>query len=173
MSRPSLTAFQKHLLFFSTPTSPPRLTPLSAPFFFYAPLPNLYSPVYINDIPREKHRCQLTSTPLMPEKKDYTCSDLLNLLPPNPKQGVIMKAIDQVHVVSFWAIAASMRTHRVEREDVERFQQGEWEESVVDRRSGKGHVLPLWRGGPIVVSWHSWAVRRVFGVRVYESGKGV
>ena len=85
--------------------------------------------------------------------------------------GGLKGLIDQGHVVGFWTMAASARTHTVLREDVERFQQGEWEDAVVKRRRGKGDVLPLWRGGPIWVGGHSWAVWRLLGVRVYE-GKG-
>jgi hypothetical protein len=66
-------------------------------------------------------------------------------------------------------MAANTRTHTVSKEEVERFQQGEWEEEVVKRRRGRDDVLPLWRGGPIWTGGHSWAVRKVLGVRVYES----
>lgn len=77
--------------------------------------------------------------------------------------------IDQGHIISFWAMAASTRTHKVSREDVERFQQGCWEEAVAKRRRGRGDVLPLWRGGPIWTGGHSWAVRRLLGVKVYQT----
>lgn len=65
-------------------------------------------------------------------------------------------------------MAANARTHKVSRGDVERFQQGEWEEAVVKRRRGRDDVLPLWRGGPIWAGGHSWAVGKLLEVRVYE-----
>jgi hypothetical protein len=76
--------------------------------------------------------------------------------------------IDQGHIISFWAMAANTRTHTVSREDVGRFQHGEWEETISKHRTYRGNVLPLWRGGPIWVGGHSWAVRKLLGVRVYE-----
>jgi hypothetical protein len=29
--------------------------------------------------------------------------------------------------------------------------------------------LPLWRGGAIIAAGHSWAIRKLLGVRVYEA----
>lgn len=66
-------------------------------------------------------------------------------------------------------MAADAHTHKVSRNDVERFQEGEWEEAVVVRRRGRDDVLPLWRGGPIWAGGHSWAVKKLLGVRVYET----
>jgi hypothetical protein len=66
-------------------------------------------------------------------------------------------------------MAANAHTHKVSREDVERFQQGEREEAVAKRRPGRHDVLPLWRGGPIITAGHSWAVKKLLGVRVYEA----
>ncbi|KAF2023020.1 hypothetical protein EK21DRAFT_81762 [Setomelanomma holmii] len=191
MSRNTYTAFQKHLLFFSTPTQPPRLTFISslraatsigldfpvALFLsislrlLYTPYPYIFSPINIERIPRSKHRTQLSDANLLKSKSSYTCTDLLHLLRPEPGKGFVKHAIDQGHVVGFWAMAADTKSHRVSREDVERFQAGEWEGEIVKRRRGRRDVLPLWRGGPIWVGGHSWAVRRVLGARVYE-GKG-
>lgn len=201
MPRASYTAFQRHLLFFSTPTQPPRLTFLSAlraatrigldmPVaiilslslrLMYAPFPNFFSSINIEDIPRSQHRTQLENVALPPStstsksEEGYTCSELLTLLnsvDSTKKMGIIEKSINQGHIIGFWAMAASTKTHRVSKEDVERFQLGEWEEDVAKRRRGRNDVLPLWRGGPIWVAGHSWAVRRLLGVRVYgKDGK--
>ncbi|EAT77238.1 hypothetical protein HBI56_180050 [Parastagonospora nodorum] len=186
MSRSTYTAFQRHLLFFSTPTQPPRLTFLSGlragvslgldfPVavilslslkLMYAHFPYLLSTINIEKIPRTSHRTQLSDAKL--SKQEYTCSELLALLGPGTGNGFIKHKIDQGHVVGFWTMAANARTHKVSREDVERFQQGEWEDAVVKRRRGRDDVLPLWRGGPIWAGGHSWAVRKLLGVRVYE-----
>jgi hypothetical protein len=39
------------------------------------------------------------------------------------------------------------------------------------RRKDRSQVLPLWRGGPISVSGHSWFVGKLFGVEVYREGE--
>lgn len=186
MSRNTYAAFQRHLLFFSTTTNPPRLTVLSgmraAAFLgldfpvcvllgvslriLYAPFPNVFSPINIEGIPRSEHRDQLSDARL--ENQEYTCSDLLGILPRDPSKGFLKHKIDQGHIVGFWAMAASTKTHTVGRDDVKRFQRGDWGEEIAERRRGRDDVLPLWRGGPIIVSWHSWAIRKVLGVRVYE-----
>jgi hypothetical protein len=114
----------------------------------------------------------LSSADLPKGKADYTCSELLSLLRNSPEEnkgkGWLMHKIDQGHVAGFWTMAANARTHTVARDDVERFQKGEWETPVVARRRGRDDVLPLWRGGPIWVGGHSWAVNKLLGVRVYE-----
>ncbi|KAF2451766.1 hypothetical protein P171DRAFT_478790 [Karstenula rhodostoma CBS 690.94] len=186
MLRNTYTAFQRHLLFFSTPTNPPRLTVLSGmraaaslgldfPICvllgislraLYAPFPHVFSPINIERIPQSEHRAQLSYAKL--DKQEYCCSDLLSILPQDPRKGFLKHKIDQGHIVSFWAMSASTNTHTVSRDDVERFQRGDWGKKVAERRRGRDDVLPLWRGGPIIVSWHSWAIRRVLGVRVYE-----
>jgi hypothetical protein len=185
MSRSTYTAFQRHLIFFSTPTNPPRLTLLSGiraavslgldfPIavllslslrLMYAPFPYL-SPINIERLPRSAQRTQLSDAKL--SKSEYTCSELLGLLGSRSGRGFVSHKLDQGHIIGFWAMAADARTHTVSRGDVERFQQGEWEESVAKRRRERNDVLPLWRGGPIIVQWHSWAVRKLLGVRVYE-----
>jgi hypothetical protein len=187
MSRQTFTAFQRHLLFFSTPTNPPRLTFLSAlraacalgldfPVsvvlslslrLMYAPFPFL-SPIDVDKIPQPMHRTQLSHATLPKSKTEYTCSELLRLLDSEPQKGFLKHKIDQGHVVGFWTMAADARTHKVSRDDVERFQQGEWEEAVTERRRSRDDVLPFWRGGPIWAAGHSWAVRTLLGVRVYE-----
>ncbi|KAF2128510.1 hypothetical protein P153DRAFT_367634 [Dothidotthia symphoricarpi CBS 119687] len=185
MSRSTYTAFQKHLLFFSTPTNPPRLTflsglraavslglnfPISVVLslslrLLYVQFPSL-STINIEKIPRSAHRAQLSSATL--SKSEYTCSELLQLLGAGQGNGILKHMIDQGHIVGFWTMAADAHTHTVSRDDVERFQQGEWEEAVVARRRGRNDVLPFWRGGPLGVGPHSWAVWKLLGVRVYD-----
>ncbi|KAH7390520.1 hypothetical protein BKA66DRAFT_459111 [Pyrenochaeta sp. MPI-SDFR-AT-0127] len=189
MSKSTYTAFQRHLLFFSTPTSPPRLTFLSAlrasialgldfPIavvlslslrLLYAPVPYYWSSIDVNKIPQSAHRSQLSTATLPKDKSEYTCSELLQLLGANTGNGFVKNKIDQGHIIGFWTMAAETRTNTVSRADVERFQQGEWEEHVVERRRARQDVLPLWRGGPIWVGGHSWTVRKLLGVRVYEA----
>lgn len=187
MPRSTYTAFQRHLLYFSTPTNPPKLTFLSGlraavslgldfPVavilslslrLMYAPFPYLTSTINVEQIPRSLHRAQLSDAKL--SKSEFTCSELLSLLEYEPGKGFIKHKIDQGHIVGFWTMAADTRTHKVSRDDVERFQQGEWEEAVMRRRRGRDDVLPVWRGGPIITAGHSFAVRKLLGVRVYEA----
>lgn len=186
MSPKTYTAFQRHLKFFSTPTNPPKLTILSGiraaislglnfPIavllslslrLMYAPFPYILSTIDIEKIPQSKHRTQLGNAKL--SKSDYTCSELLALLSSEPRKSFWNKRIDEGHVVGFWTMAANAKTHTVSRSDVERFQMGEWEDSVARRRRERNDVLPLWRGGPIIVALHSLAVRKLLGVSVYE-----
>ncbi|CAA9957850.1 hypothetical protein PTMSG1_01429 [Pyrenophora teres f. maculata] len=193
MSQTTFSAFQRHLLFFSTPSARPRLTltsalrasvkigldfPVAALLslslrILYAPYPFFWAPIYIDEIPTSLHRTQLASATLPKAKPHYTCSELLALLHQSEQGGAAGKGwvkhmIDQGHVVGFWTMAADAGTHVVGSEDVERFQQGEWERAVVERRRGRSDVLPWWRGGPIWVGGHSWAVGRVLGVEVYD-----
>ncbi len=189
MSRSSYTPFQKHLLFFSTSTSPPKLTflsglracislgldfPVSLALslslqIMYAPYPYFWSPIIVDDISLSTQRTQLSSASLPKTKSAYTCSELLQLLGQGSGKSFLKHKIDQGHIVGFWTMAADAKTHMVSREDVERFQEGGWEGPVVERRKGRNDVLPLWRGGPIWASGHSWTMGKMFGVRVYEN----
>ncbi|KAF2854274.1 hypothetical protein T440DRAFT_552151 [Plenodomus tracheiphilus IPT5] len=188
MSRHTYTAFQRHLLFFSTPTQPPRLTILSAlrasctlgldlPIalllsvslrILYTPFPYFWHPIVIDDIPRSSHRTQLSSAVLPPSKSSFTCAELLALLGDGKRKGWVQHKIDQGHVIGFWSMAAGAGTNVVRRRDLEAFREGEWEGGIAERRRGRGDVVPLWRGGPVWVAGHSWAVGRLLGVRVYE-----
>jgi len=67
-----------------------------------------------------------------------------------------------------WALAADVHTNKLKGEDVVSFQQGTLLERIEERRKGRDQVLPLWRGGPISVAGHSWAVNYFFGVKVYR-----
>ncbi|KAH6620081.1 hypothetical protein C7974DRAFT_398856 [Boeremia exigua] len=189
MSRQSYTSFQKHLLFFSTPTNPPRLTFISAlkgacalgldfpvSVVLSLGLKLLYTPfslkgIDINDIPLSSQRSQLSNVTLPTAKNEFTCSELLRLLDQERNPGFIKHKIDQGHLVGFWSMAADTRTHTVGRDDVERFQQGEWEAAVTERRRESDEILPLWRGGPIWAGGHSWAVDKLLGVSVYKPKK--
>jgi hypothetical protein len=187
MSRSSYTAFQRHLLFFSTPTQPPRLTFLSGlraavslgldfPVavilslslrLMYAPFPYIQTTINIEHIPQSLHRTQLSDAKL--SNAEYTCSELLALLGSESGMSPVHHKINQGHIVGFWTMAANTRTHTVSRDDVKRFQQGEWEETIMQRRRGRDDVLPFWRGGPLIIAGHSWAVRKLLDVRVYEA----
>lgn len=191
MSQKVLSPFQKHLLFFATPSSRPQLTIISAlragvslgldfPVsvalsialrVMYAPFPYFWKPVFVDSIPASQHRTQLSSAELPKSKANYTCSELLNILGNVDNKGFVKHKIDQGHIVGFWTMAANAHTHRVSRDDVERFQGGEWESAVVARRKARDDVLPLWRGGPIWTTGHSVAVNKLLGVQVYEEKK--
>ncbi|KAF2225163.1 hypothetical protein BDZ85DRAFT_280357 [Elsinoe ampelina] len=72
-----------------------------------------------------------------------------------------------VEAVGCWGLVAA-RDGRVRGEEVRAYQRGEVMERVAERRRGRGDVLPFWRGGPISVDGHSWAVKKFFGVDVYK-----
>ncbi|KAF2864926.1 hypothetical protein BDV95DRAFT_508350 [Massariosphaeria phaeospora] len=198
MSRATYSAFQKHLQFFCAPRSnPPRLTLLSGlrasvalgldlPValalslgmrLLYAPFPNFLSPIYIDKIPKSKHRNQLATAHLEKGKSEWTCTELLRLLDSSEDVdrfhaeldvGFLERKINQAHIVGFWTMAANTQTHTATSHDVERFQQGDWQHDVAQRRRGREDVLPLWRGGPLWVGGHSWAVWMLLGVKMYE-----
>ncbi|CBY00893.1 hypothetical protein LEMA_P020230.1 [Plenodomus lingam JN3] len=187
------TPFQNHLLHFSTPPPSPRLTlpstlrasltlglnlPLSlllslALRILYTPLPNFWTPIHIQHIPPSSHRTQLSHAALPRGKPGFSCAELLALLDGEEGAGErtswVVRKINQMHVLGFWSMAADAHTHVVARGDVEAFQRGDWEAAVVRRRRGRADVLPFWRGGPVWVAGHSWAVGRLLGVRVYDS----
>ena len=130
-------------------------------------------PVDIPSIPNTQFRCQLED--ISGEKTLYTRADLINLYYSTRSyktNGIVQRLIEYLHIHSFWMIAADAETHLVDSDTLKAFQQGEWQQRVVKRRrhrtEGKGEVLPLWRGGPISVVGHSWFVRKLFGVKVYE-----
>ena len=188
----SLGRFQRHLLHFAAPNStkitllsslraslalgldfPVALTLSIGLRILYAPFPYL-SPVDIPSIPQSSWRTQLEDAKLTVDT--YTRADLLHLYHSSAKYNrsdPLTRSVDTMHVISFWAMTADVGSGLVSRRDVERFQAGEWEGEVVrrrrSRRRGEGDVLPLWRGGPISVAGHSWFVRKLFGVRVYEA----
>lgn len=97
------------------------------------------------------------------ETKRYSVSELIGLARPG---GVIAQA----DAFGLWALAAE-KDGKVKGEEVRLFQRGEIMERIVERRKGRENVLPLWRGGPIIVGAHSWAVEKCFGVKVYQKEK--
>ena len=114
-------------------------------------------------------RTQLEDVPV--EKNHFTRADLVDLYQNSStsrQRGPIRRAIDTGHVISFWAMAADSKSHLVDAATLKRFQKGTWADEVVQRRSRRVDVLPLWRGGPISVSGHSWFVDKLFGVKVYQ-----
>lgn len=95
------------------------------------------------------------------EKKLYSCSELVNLAGRNGWTG-------QADAVGVWALAADVNTGRIEGADVVAFQRGTLLREIEARRKDRSQVLPLWRGGPISVTGHSWVVGKMFGVEVYQ-----
>lgn len=110
---------------------------------------------------------KLLKTPLdgieIDEKKRYTCSEIMAAAKPNGIQG-------QADAVGLWALASDVKTGLLHGEDVVKFQRGTLFESVERRRRNREQVLPLYRGGPIWVGGHSWAVKTFFSVDVYQEG---
>ncbi|KAK8845616.1 hypothetical protein IAR55_006332 [Kwoniella newhampshirensis] len=189
----SFTPFQRHLLHFAQSPTSPNITvssalrgslelglnfPVSLSLalaipLLYAPFPHYLRPVPIKSVQKSDERTQLSPASL--SQSTYSMMEVFDLYRADHaarSRGWFDWMVDQGHVLSFWAIAADVKTGRVDVEDVERFQKGEWCGSIVKRRQcrmpGKGDVLPFYRGGPIIVGLHSWFVGRLFGVRVYE-----
>nr|XP_031858124.1 uncharacterized protein CI109_006465 [Kwoniella shandongensis]KAA5525196.1 hypothetical protein CI109_006465 [Kwoniella shandongensis] len=186
------TPYQRHLLHFAqSPNSPsPKLTIISAvrgslelglnlPIavslalalpLIHSPFPYYLRPLPIKSISEKEGRTQLSSARLI--QSSYSMTDIFSLYQSEVPRGWFDWAVDQGHILSFWAMAADVKTGRVDVDDVKRFQNGNWTDSIVKRRQsrmpGKGDVLPFYRGGPIIVGLHSWFVGRLFGVRVYE-----
>lgn len=192
---PNLAPFQRHLGYYATsPSGPPprRITLLSAleaslqlglnfPVslalaigmrLYYSS--NLIRPVNVDALPTRKHRTQLEHMQLGEDNKQqgYSASDLIESYDAADRQGAqptgLDKILDKAHLYGFWAMAADTKTNMLSRGDLKRFQHGDWQEDVVSRRRGRQDVLPFWRGGPIGVGGHSWAVKTFFDVRVYE-----
>jgi len=92
------------------------------------------------------------------------------------QRNILQRLLDKAHIWSFWAQAADVKTGLLDRADLQAFQEGRWQDDVVERRKsrveGKGEVLPFSRMGPISVVGHSWAVGLLLGVRVYEGEGG-
>ena len=77
--------------------------------------------------------------------------------------------LDKLHVNGLWALAAD-RAGRVAAQDVELYQRGTMlYELARRRRDNRDHVIPLSRGGPMIVSGHSYFVDKLFGVKVYQN----
>ncbi|WWD08228.1 hypothetical protein V865_006339 [Kwoniella europaea PYCC6329] len=190
----TLAAYQRHLLQFGQAGSPNTVTVLSAlrqllrlglnfPLSFAIaiglkiicnPFPHYLRSVHVPQLRRSAIRSQLENVTV--DQPSYSLSQVLSLYHTDQQarnQGLIARAIDLGHVVSFWCMAADQKTGLVEAEDVKRFQTGEWTKAVDARRKsrlpGKRDIVPFWRGGPILVAPHSWFVRKLLGVHVYEA----
>ncbi|EME77871.1 uncharacterized protein MYCFIDRAFT_79125 [Pseudocercospora fijiensis CIRAD86] len=100
------------------------------------------------------------------EKKGYTCSEIAGLA--RERLGVV----GVVEAVGLWSLAADVNTGLLRGGDVEGFKQGTVFRELERRRKDRSQVLPLWRGGPISVAGHSWAVEKIWGVHVYRDGDG-
>lgn len=98
------------------------------------------------------------------EKKEYTRSEIVAAAAKNGFAG-------QADALGVWALASDVHTGLLRGEDVVSFQRGTLLHEIERRRKDRSQVLPLWRGGPISVEGHSWAVGRVFGVDVYKADK--
>ncbi|TIA33297.1 hypothetical protein D6C79_09001 [Aureobasidium pullulans] len=97
------------------------------------------------------------------ESKRYGCAELISLA---KRDGVVA----QLDAVGLWMLAAE-KDGKVKGEEVRLFQKGEIMERIAERRRGMDNVLPFWRGGPLIASAHSWAVKKAFGVEVYDGHK--
>ena len=75
--------------------------------------------------------------------------------------------LDRLHVWGLWALAANEQG-KIAMDDVRKYQEGTMLYDLEKRRKGRSDVLPLSRGGPIIVSGHSWFVEKLFGVKVYQ-----
>ncbi|KAK4553416.1 hypothetical protein LTR86_009473 [Recurvomyces mirabilis] len=96
------------------------------------------------------------------EKKDYTRSEIVRAAKQNGTVG-------QLDAFGVWALASDVETGLLKGSDVVSFQRGTLLQEIERRRKTRKQVLPLWRGGPISVAGHSWAVNAVFGVQVYRT----
>lgn len=97
------------------------------------------------------------------EKKQYTRAEIVKASAPNGITG-------QADAFGLWALASDVNTGLIKGEDIVAFQKGTLLQEIERRRKDRSQVLPLWRGGPISVAGHSWAVGKVFGVEVYNTG---
>ena len=96
------------------------------------------------------------------EKQNYSRSEIVSLA---KKRSGWAGAGD---ALALWALAADVRTGLMKGDDILAFQEGTLHERLEEKRKARTQVLPLWRGGPIFVSGHSWAVKKVFNIDVYR-----
>ncbi|PNS15282.1 hypothetical protein CAC42_8283 [Sphaceloma murrayae] len=99
------------------------------------------------------------------EAKRYGVVELVRVV--RGQGGGVTEVLD---AVGCWGLVAD-RNGMVAGRDVRLYQRGEVMESVARRRRGRGDVLPFWRGGPVSVGGHSWAVKRFFDVDVYRDDR--
>ncbi|KAK9895284.1 hypothetical protein P389DRAFT_172869 [Cystobasidium minutum MCA 4210] len=104
--------------------------------------------------------------PSIRSDKAYSLSELQAIVKNDTRGGGIK---DRLDALSIWTMAARRKDGLVSGSDLRAFQDGTVLESIAKRRkTGRDDVLPFWRGGPISVSGHSWAVKRFFDVDVYR-----
>jgi hypothetical protein len=176
-------AFLKHLSFFASHDQPDVITFTSAlkssltlglnfpaSVFLSIALRALYSPSWLLLSPPNLRSLNVNYTQLQQAKLTqtaYTQSELQNLVPEDTS--TLHRLVNRGHVFGLWALAADARTSLVKREDVGEFQNGTLMQRLAERRHiGRNDVLPFYRGGPISVAGHSWAVDRFLGVQVYR-----
>lgn len=184
MSSALLTPFQRHLSFYAVPPERTKVTILSAirgalslglnfPFalgialtyrFYWAQNP-LYPPNVLaitGGQPTHLQFAQLSQSSYTPDEllKLYTTSEACR----SGWHGML----DRSHIenIARWMVG---KDGKITREDVEKFQAGQVLETPSRRRKNRDHVLPFRHGGPLGVAAHSWAVRKIFGVHVYEA----
>ncbi|KAK3113183.1 hypothetical protein LTR53_009782 [Teratosphaeriaceae sp. CCFEE 6253] len=97
------------------------------------------------------------------EKREYTRAEIVRAA--QRSGGGFMARLD---ALGLWALAADVETGRLAGGDVVAFQRGTLLEGLERRRRDRGQVLPLYRGGPISVAGHSWFVKKLFDVDVYQ-----
>ncbi|KAL7006941.1 hypothetical protein EMMF5_003525 [Cystobasidiomycetes sp. EMM_F5] len=102
--------------------------------------------------------------PSIDSDKRYTRGELAHIASQTQNGGLT----SQLDAVGLWMLAASRRDGKVSGKDVRLFQNGEIMEHIERRRKDKGDILPFWRGGPIWVTGHSEAVKKLFNVEVYR-----
>ncbi|WWC65492.1 uncharacterized protein I303_108110 [Kwoniella dejecticola CBS 10117] len=186
MTTLQFTPFQRHLTFFGTASDRTRITFYSAfraaltlglnvPFsivlaitmrFYWAQNP--FRPVSIPLIPREAGSTHLQHAQLTQSR--YTPDQLVKLYEDSPFRSNSWwqrTILDRPHIQSF-ANWSKSDDGTVTREQVEEFQSGEWQHRVVVKRRERKNPVPFIYGGPLLVGPHSWAVRHLFGVQVYD-----
>ncbi|KAI9686553.1 MAG: hypothetical protein M1822_003564 [Bathelium mastoideum] len=176
-------AFLQHLSFFASSQQPNIITFTSAlksslalglnfpvSCILSLGLRALYSPSWLLLSPPNLQKLGTNHTQLEQAEltqSTYTRRELQGLVPSN--SSLLDHLIDRGHVLGLWVLAADTRTGLVKREDVEEFQKGTLMQRLAERRkTGRNDILPFYRGGPISVAGHSWMVRKMLGVRVYE-----
>ncbi|WWC72335.1 uncharacterized protein I206_106297 [Kwoniella pini CBS 10737] len=187
MATSTFTPFQRHLTFFAVQPDRTRITFYSAfraaltlglnvPFsivlaltmrFYWAQNP--FRPVNISSIPRSAGPTHLQHTQLTQSK--YTPDELVKIYEDSSFRSVSWwqrTVLDRPHIQSFanWSKGAD---GMVSRDQVEEFQTGSWQQRVVIKRREKKNPVPFIYGGPLLVGPHSWAVKHLFGVHVYDN----
>lgn len=130
---------------------------------------NPLRPVDVHTLPARLQRTQLVQVPVA--RPAYSRRELFGMCAAHPdaqRSGSLSDILDRAHILSFWSMAARRDDLQVAAADLRRFQTGTWEEDVAHRRRDRNDVLPFWRGDPLWVGRHSFAVGIIFGVRVYE-----